>query len=88
LFDSCIYPQFKENPADITINLGFFKDNAAHILPLASFNTDSMALVSDQNISFMQVVYDQKFYTSKLIFNLKNINKTGSYNVNVTLKNI
>jgi len=57
LYDGCIYPEFKQNPSNININLGFFKDNTTYILPLASFNTNSMTLISNQNISFMKVEY-------------------------------
>ena len=35
----------------------------------------------------MQIIYNQKQYTSKLVFSLNKIDENGVYNVNITLRN-
>jgi hypothetical protein len=77
MHDGCEYPNFKYLPSDINLNLGFFDDYASSILPLASFNTDSIKLISSQNISFMHLVFDKNKYTSRIEFDFNKIKIIG-----------
>ena len=87
MYETCSYPYFKQKPSNINLNLGFFKDNLTIILPQASFDTKIMDLISDQNISFVEILYDQKKFSSKLFFDFNEIEKADFYIINITLTN-
>lgn len=85
MYDGCEYPYFKQIPSDIDINLEFFDDYVSSILPLASFNTDSIKIISGKDLSFMRLIYDKYKYSSRLEFDLKKLTNKGIYNFNITL---